>query len=162
MPRTRGRAIGALVLALAFGVVGCGGDENRKASPEPAPSSAPSGTGTPTASPTSAGTLRPGLPSDLPAAFPVVAGTVTDRSSSGEEGRKGWSFHVTVRQAVAGCFEEAIVKLVEEGWTKQGETAAGGTRQAQLTKPGYAVIVEAEADGRDGCVLGYQVGQVGD
>ena len=158
LPRTL--ATGALVLSVLLGAAGCGGDEKGPAA-EPSSSPTPSATTgtTTTTPPTTSATPRPGLPTDFPNEVPVVEGAVSSKSGGGEEGRKGWTLEVKVAKSVQECFEDATAKLTADGWTERGRTTKPAP-QAQLTKPGYAVIISATADGKSRCVLGYQVGQV--
>ncbi|MFL6159550.1 MAG: hypothetical protein ACJ72D_25985 [Marmoricola sp.] len=169
--RTGPVVLGAvLAAALAVGAAGCGGggDDDKAASSRPTASS--SSTPTPTPSdPLSAGPFgtpspRAGLATDFPVAeVPLLDGDVSTLFSgngSGEEGRKGWVLEVKVTQNAQACFAAAAARLVGEGYTKQGQIKAGDTVQAQFTKPGYAVIISAKADGKAGCTLGYEVGQI--
>ncbi|MCZ4500572.1 MAG: hypothetical protein JWQ74_3127 [Marmoricola sp.] len=107
-----------------------------------------------------------GLPTDFPSAdVPLLKGEVRQPLGAGTgtsaSGKKGWVLEVNLTQAPEACFASAAKALTGAGFTKQpGETTSDGTRQAQFTGPGYAVIISASPSDSGGCRLGYEVGEV--
>jgi len=164
----------ALLLALSA----CGEGEAKPVVTDSTPSISAvptmSPTGLPSAEATADPTLpgfvttgpNPGIPTDFPTTrIPLLAGAVALPlgPGSGENGAKGWVLELELAREAGACFNDAAAALVARGFTKQpGQTFSDGTREAQFTAPGWAVIISTSPDESGGCRLGYEVGQLAD